>query len=525
MGELDALPPLIRALLSPDAYDHAVEAPVRLVQTHISYVLLAGAYAYKIKKPLNLGFLDYSTIEQRRRMCEEEVRLNRRLCPEAYLGVVAVTSYGGGLRIVNTAESPVEYAVKMRRMPDDRMMPHLIAQGTIEPGHVRSLARLLAGFHARSATNEYIASFGRPDALRENWHENFAQVTPYVGRTLRPSDFAVLRDYADETIARRGPLFHRRADARRVRDCHGDLRSDSIVIHEDGSICVMDCIEFSDRIRFGDVAGDVGFLAMDLDVRERRDLADELIGSYLGGVGDESFPLVLQFYKCYRAYVRGKVESLLLDEPEVPREQRIAAAGRARRYFDLALEYARERRPATLIIIVGLTGSGKSFLSNALGGRIEAAILSSDAIRDELSSRASPPEQYGSGRYSGERRAAVYEALRERADAYLQQGESVILDATHAARIERERAYALASRHNARVVVVCVRADDATTRRHLALRADHPEPGGSEGRWEIYVAQREAFEPVEETVPGVLIEVDGGASLGVNVARILGRID
>jgi aminoglycoside phosphotransferase family enzyme/predicted kinase len=519
-GDKERLPQVVRAMLSPDAYDHAVDGPIELIQTHISYVLLAGAFAYKIKKPLDLGFLDYSTLEKRRRMCEEEVRLNRRLCAEAYLGVVSIARAGIGYRVGGNGEA-VEYAVKMRRMPADRMMPALLERGSVNSRDVQAVARLLAGFHAGSATDEHIAAFGAIDAIRANWHENFEQVAPYIdaeaARIQRD-----LRDYVDATLARRAPLFERRAREGRVRDCHGDLRSDSIVIHEDRSICVMDCIEFSDRIRFGDVASDIGFLAMDLDYRGRRDLSDELIGVYLGATGDETLPLVLPFYKCYRAFVRAKVESLMLSEAEVPPEQRAGARDRARRYFALAHEYATGRYPQALVVMVGLTGSGKSYFANALAGRIGAPVISSDAVRDELTPRAPQGEAYGGGRYAAEQRAAVYAAMRERATTYLAGGDSVILDATHIARAEREHAYSSARAAGVRTLVVHVMADEALTRQHMQARETEPA-AASEGRWEIYEKQRDAFDPIGDGEARTVV-VDSGEPLASNIAAVLNAL-
>jgi aminoglycoside phosphotransferase family enzyme/predicted kinase len=522
MAQNDDLPPIIRALLSPAAYDHPVAEKVVLIQTHISFVLLAGDYAYKIKKPLDLGFLDYSTLEQRRRMCEEEVRLNRRLCAGVYLGVASIVAANGGFHVSDVPDDhrAIEYAVKMRRVAPDRMMPELLDRGLIGESHVRALAHLLAAFHAHSETSEYIASFGRPDALRENWGENFRQVAPFVGRTIDEKQLGDVRSYAEAVLTSRAPLLHRRADARKVRDCHGDLRSDAVVFEADGPICVMDCIEFNDRIRYGDVAGDIGFLAMDLDFRGHHDLSDGLIGSYIGATRDESLPLVLPFYKCYRAFVRGKVESLLTEESEVPRPQREEARDRARAYFKLAVEYTGARRAKALIVMVGLTGSGKSHLANALAGCLGAAIVSSDAMRDERSPRPATPDAYGAGRYTEHNRGATYEAMRLRAAEYLKDGDSVILDATHISRDERHRAYALAQTHGARLLVVHVEADDATTRRHLDMRADE-ETAASEGRWEVYQAQLQAFEPLDEVNKDSIVGVDGGAPLSQNLARVM----
>ena len=521
MDSRAGLPDLIRALLSPAAYDHAVDAPIELIQTHISYVLLAGAYAYKIKKPVDLGFLDYSTLDKRRHMCEEEVRLNRRLCHDAYLGVAAIARQPDGAVRVDGDGEIVEYAVKMRRIPADRMMPALLDRGAAGAKEMQALARLLAEFHLRAPSDARIAAYGSIDAIRANCDENFAQLGAGLGRTVSPGEIEELREYIVSTLARRARLFDRRAAEGRVRDCHGDLRADSVVIHEDGAICVMDCIEFSDRIRYGDVASDMAFLAMDLDVRGRRDLSDELIGAYIGATRDETLPLVLTFYKCYRAVVRAKVETILMQETAIPPEQRDAAKKRAHTYVALALEYARGRRAPSLVVMVGLTGSGKSYVANAVAGRAGFAVVSSDAVRDEITARGASATAYGADRYADAARAAVYDAMRARAAAYLSEGESVVLDATHIARAERRRAYELAREAGAHLVVVEVRSDEAHTREHFAVR-ESDATAASEGRWEIYLAQRDAFEPLDELpVRARLVAVDGSAALASNVEQVL----
>ncbi len=234
------LPDVIEGLLLPSAYDHPVER-VELIQTHISYVLLAGDFAYKVKKPLDLHFLDYSTLERRRLMCEEEVRLNRRLCAEAYLGVSTIVRHGDAYRIGGPGEA-VEYAVKMNRMPQERMLPQLLARGEATQTHVRMLARRIAAFHRDAATDERIARFGSVEMLQSIWEENFDQTASHVGDTITATQRDGIRAYVERFLRDNGALIDERARAGRIRDCHGDLRSDAVVIHEGGAICVMDCI-------------------------------------------------------------------------------------------------------------------------------------------------------------------------------------------------------------------------------------------------------------------------------------------
>lgn len=518
------LPDVIAGLLSPAAYPHAVDA-VELLQTHISYVLLAGDFAYKIKKPLDLHFLDYSTLDRRRRMCEEEVRLNRRLCSDAYLGVVGIVRVDGRY-VVDVRGEPVEYAVKMRRMPRERMLPEMLARGDVQAADVARVARVVAAFHRAADTNDYIAAFGRVGTLRTNWQENFDQTEAQVSRTIDAAERDGIRAYVDRFLRGNEALFDARAASGRVRDCHGDLRSDSIVIREDGSICVMDCIEFSDRIRFGDVASDLAFLAMDFDFRGRADLADELVAAYLGEAPDETLPLVLNFYRCYRAYVRGKVDGIESAEAEVPDGERAAAASRARSYFALAHRYASIGYPLTLLMMTGLSASGKSYLAAALAGRVGAAHLSSDVVRPAIAEGAAPRPgaAYGAGGYDAAARARVYDELHRRAAEHLALGRCVVLDATYISAANRAAARRVADAAGARFLAIEVVADEALVRARMAERGDASAPV-SDARWEIYVEQRKGAEPPAEMAPDEILRLSSERTLRENVEAALDRLD
>ena len=494
MLQSQGLPPLIRGLLDAAAYPHDTRR-IQIVQTHISYVLLAGSFAYKIKKPLDLGFLDYSTLNRRREMCEEEVRLNRRLCTGVYLGVVPIVLQGDRYAIADDG-APVEYAVKMRRVPPERMMPALLAAGEVRSAHVRSLARAVAAFHTHAETNETIAMAGRLGGVRANWDQNFRQIRPFVARLIGPAEFARLEEYVDGFLRTRRELIERRADDGRTRDVHGDLRADSVVFDGERATCIMDCIEFDPALRYCDTASDVAFLTMDLEARGFRALADEFIAFYLDGAVDETLTCMLPFYACYRAVVRGKVHALESVEEDVPAEQREQAAVVARDRFRLGLRYAESARPPTVIVMSGLTGSGKSVLANALAARIGAAVVSSDAVRIEMfASDAMPPVAADSeGAYTDERRSAVYREVRARARGHLNAGRAVVLDATHERRAERNAARMLARECGARAITLLVESDEALTRERLDARA---AAGGSisGGTWDVYQAQRQRFEP------------------------------
>jgi aminoglycoside phosphotransferase family enzyme/predicted kinase len=516
------LPEVIAGLLSRSAYHHPAD-DIELIQTHVSFVILAGDFAYKIKKQLDLRFLDYSTLERRRRMCEEEVRLNRRLCSDAYLGVSSIVRSDDRF-VVDDPGVAVEYAVKMLRMPQDRMLPQLIAHGAATPADIARVARVVAAFHRVAETSDYIASFGGVDTLRTNWHENFEQTDAQIGRTIGVARRDAIRRYVEGFLISNEELIAARAASGRVRDCHGDLRSDSIVVGDDGSVCVMDCIEFSDRIRFGDIASDVAFLAMDLEFRERVDLADEFVAAYLGEMPDETLPLVLDFYRCYRAYVRGKVDSIESEESEVPDGERRAAARRASAYFALADRYATAHYPRAVVMVMGLSGSGKSYIAAALAGRIGAAHVSSDVIRasvvaDEVTA---PDLPYGAGAYADHVRASVYGELHKRATLHLALGHSVVLDATYMRHDDRVAARRVAEEADVPFLAVEVAASENVIRERMARRDHAATP--SDARWHIYVAQRRRLEPPHELGDDELVRVDGGAPLRTCVEAVLARL-
>jgi aminoglycoside phosphotransferase family enzyme/predicted kinase len=509
---MTSLPPHIAGLLSPEAYPHKVDR-VELVQTHISYVFLAGDFVYKVKKPVDLGFLDFTTLDKRRHFCQEEVRLNRRLCPGIYLDVVPV-AYVEGNVAVDAAGTVVDYAVKMKRLPEERMMGHLLEKDAVTPEMVRALARRLAEFHASAETGPDIEAFGSLETIAGNWRENFEQTEPYVGRTITVRQFQETRQYVEGFLEREKDLFEARVRGGRVRDCHGDLRVEAVCF-QDG-ICIFDCIEFNQRFRYSDVAADLAFLAMDLDSRGRPAMSDELVGLYLEMSGDSTLPLVLGFYKCYRAYVRGKVEGFLLDAPEVPATQKTAARGRARAFLRLAHSYARRRTPCTLVNMAGLSGTGKSFLANALAARLGAVVVSSDVVRKRLVG-VEPTERHiepwQRGIYAPELTERTYEAMLEEAEPHLERGRPVILDATFMLRRHRQAARALARRRKARYLAVECVAEESVARERLARRPEDPWTA-SDGRWEIFAVQRERFEPLTEVPKRELLRVDTARPLG-----------
>ncbi len=332
----DNLPRVIQHLLDPGAYSHEVDA-VKLVQTHISYVLLAGNYVYKFKKPVNFGFLDFTTLKKRRYFCEQELLLNRRLCPSLYLGLVSVNDQEGRLSL-NGPGQAVEFGVKMRRMPEECMMGNIISAGRLTVEMIDSIAATLIPFYQQAETGPEIQEYGTASAVSVNVLENFQQTEQFVGGTaLHESQFEMISRYARDFL-KKEDLFRVRIEAGRIRDCHGDLYSANICLAD--QVYIYDCIEFNKRFRYCDVASDIAFLAMDLDFHGLDDQARHFIEHFRVASRDDGLLDVLNFYKCYRAYVRGKIGLFTAHAPEVDDTTKERSLAQSRKYFELAARYA-----------------------------------------------------------------------------------------------------------------------------------------------------------------------------------------
>ena len=324
-----------QVLLNPQAYPHKPQK-IELVQTQMSFIFLAGDFAYKVKKEVNLGYLDYTTLEKRHFFCHQELELNRRLCPDAYLAVVPIVEEKGGLCVEGRGKA-IEYAVKMKQLPQERMMDVLLPQGQVTPEMIARVAEKLVGFHQKAETNQEIAAFGKLDVIRQNTDENFAQTEKYIGTSITAEEYQHIKNYTDNFVDSNTSLFDKRVREGKIRDCHGDLHAAHVCFTDD--ICIYDCIEFNDRFRYSDVASEIAFLAMDLDRYQQAGLSRHLVNTYVELSHDEELLKLLNFYKCYRAHVRGKVESFKLDDPCIPEGEKARILSVARSYFKLAESY------------------------------------------------------------------------------------------------------------------------------------------------------------------------------------------
>lgn len=548
---------------SPDGAED--QTPPTLVQTHASTVILTGAFAYKLKKPNDFGFFDYSTPEQRRHFCAQEVLLNRRLAPEIYKGVAPILRDQRGRYALGQTMAPddvpvpgalvegatvADYAVVMSRLPEDETLATRIANGTVTLASMDVLASHLAAFHAASQTDEQIAQFGSVGVVGGNWTENFDQMRPYIGRTLDEATFAQIERFVAGFLHSRRPLFEARMDGDRVRDCHGDLRLQHIYFAPgvaqagDRNVpseppAVVDCIEFNDRFRYSDVASELAFLTMELDAAGRADLARRFLRAYVDETGDSAIRELLPFYACYRACVRGKVLSFQLDQPEVSEAQRNEVQREAFELFALAARYASAPARPRIALIGGLMGVGKSTLAERIAGETGWLVLSSDVVRKQLSSGPDDPKYraaFGEGAYTSSWNAATYRALLATGEEVVRGGRSVLVDASFMRRENRLAFAEMAAGIGATCVFIECECDAETALLRLAERSyaanlnahDRSDPlTASDGRVELYAAQRERWEPFAATEADsdlTHLKVNTGTSLSEQLAAVLASL-
>jgi aminoglycoside phosphotransferase family enzyme/predicted kinase len=503
---------IIESLSKPGCYPHAPSS-VEVIQTHISVIFIAGDLVYKVKKPLDLGFLDFSSTETRRVFCQREVELNSRFAPGWYLGVVWIFEDENGFNLAGHGRE-AEPAVLMKRIPLEYGMPALLSRELVTPSMLDRLSARIAEIHRNAPTGPHISRFGARKVIAQNIRENFNQTERFVGRTLDGETRRTVLDLSLGFLKTHSDLFLRRVDRGFIRDCHGDLHLEHVVILN--GIILFDCIEFNDRFRYGDTASDIAFLLMDLDYGGFPAYAARLSEGYADCAQDEECLALFPFYKAYRAYIRGKVASFTLDEPEVTESTKNAETHEAGDYFHLAASYLRPALPPALFLTTGFTGAGKSFLATRLSDRLGVEVFRSDVMRKELFSVAPAAhrlDKYGEGIYTSKASARTYRALLDAAETSLRGGKSVILDAAFLRREAREAAYLVAKAVGARTYVLECACPEGVARTRLEARANQPDEP-SDGRWEVYVAQRAEYEPPGPDEEGVMRRWDSTTEHG-----------
>ncbi len=486
---------LRQALMEPAIYPESTTT-VELRETHISLVFLTDQYVYKIKKPVALGFVDYSTLEKRRVWCEQEVVLNRRLSTTVYLDVVPVYGDGSQYRFTDGG-SVVEYAVKMRRLPDAATLEMQLKYGAECLSSLTELARQLAAFHATHLAPMASGPYGTYARVEADWQENFDQTRGAIDRTLSSEQYHRIQQGVMAFLARRKAWFDQRVEAGRIRDCHGDLRAEHIYI-EDRSLQIIDCIEFNPQFRYIDVASEVGFLAMDLERLGFAAQAHAFVQAYVEASQDVTLYRLLDFYRCYRVYVRGKVRSFLLQDA-APHRDASRLQHDAERYFALADSYAQRLNRPLLIMTTGLIGSGKSTVAQGIAEALDLCRFSSDRVRKEragLSPEVPQRVAFGDGLYSPSTSEQTYEALADLARCALQQGRSVVVDAAFSKQAQRTSIQRVGTATGAECYLVDCVAPDDVIRERLTQRMRTPG-SVSDGRWAIFPQFKQQYEPVD----------------------------
>jgi len=511
---------LSSALREPTFYPHPVNT-IRVEETHISKVFLTGDYVYKIKKPVDLGFLDFTTLEKRHYYCRREVLLNQRLSDGVYLDVVAITQEAGDYSL-NGAGKPVEYAVKMRQLPGERTMLRLVRRGQLSADMVQELVKMLARFYKEAEKGPEIDSMGSRESIWVNIEEDFVQTEPFVSNFLDRTKFSEMHRRVRTFLNSQEELFDQRIDKGCIRDCHGDLRLGHIYFVD--GIQIIDCVEFNERFRYGDVASDLAFLTMDLDFNGFPDIGERLIADYVASAHDPGILLLLDFYKCYRAHVRCKVECMRYGGGGLSKRQALLAKERAQRYFQLAYEYAACFNRQTLWIVCGLSGSGKSTIAAELAKHLKVRCHRSDVVRKKLFNL--DPDKpvvaaFGESIYTPAATDETYSQLLSEARKDLSRGKSAILDATFGKKTHRDLARELSGEMDVNVVFLECHCPYSLLRQRLSEREE--QKSTSDARLEHLESQRQAFEPLGEVPGNTHLRLDTDQPLQQCVCQILSR--
>ena len=467
---------LCEVLRDEGVYPYSPER-IEIKQTHISVVALAPPYVYKFKKPVDFGFLDFTDLEKRRKACEAEVKLNRRLCSGVYEGVVTLhrRAEGDGYQLEDGGDV-VDVAVKMRMLSPDGFLHRDAEDGTLSADAIDRVADRLVDFYDERPSDPAIAEAGWIDNLRVNTDENFRQTEEHVGSMLTRPAYEALRDFTNRFYDAHAALLNRRRAGGHVINGHGDLRLEHVHVTGD-AVCIYDCIEFNDRFRHLDVANDVAFLAMDLDHHGYTQLARRLVQRIADGLGDEELAEVVDFYKVYRAYVRGKVEGMTAADDEVPAAERSQSRARARRHYQWAMRYAVAGSEPLVVVVMGRTGTGKSTQASAVAEALGWPRVSSDRVRKTRAGvplHVRPEPAVRERLYAPETSDAVYRTLAERAVESARRGIGTVLDATYSSADRRNALRDRLQEANVPYAFIELEADTGVRRERLGERTSTP---------------------------------------------------
>ncbi len=476
----------ISKMLHADVYDHPVHS-VELIETHISWVVLTGEFAYKIKKPVNFGFLDFSTLARRKRYCEQELQLNQRLTTNIYIEVVAISEQGNKLRVAKS--DGIEYAIKMKQFPQTAQLDNMLAAGELNVAHMDAIAKLIAGFHQRIDVADKASTYGTPTSLYQPVEENFKQIKQQLDTDEYDQILTELTQWSESTFNHLTTVFTQRKQQGYIRECHGDLHLRNLVWLEDDSFegsakgpMAFDCIEFNESLRWIDVISEVAFLVMDLQDRQQFKLANRFLNSYLEQTGDYAGLSILPFYLCYRAMVRAKVAILRLHQEGLSEIDKIQLFEEFESYLLLAKGYSQSQKEK-LIIMRGVSASGKSTASQLIVDELGAVRLRSDVERKRLiyiDKSQGSSDKINAGLYSQEVSEKTYAKLLSLASQVIAAGFTVIVDAAFLKYEQRKDFQSLAERQAIPYIIVEMTAPEDTLKQRIVARKNDVSDAGLE---------------------------------------------
>ena len=486
---------LIAALQNPALYPHSVDG-FRVIETHISWVILTGAYAYKMKKPVDFGFLNFTHLADRKHFCEEELRLNQRMAPDLYLRVVPITG-AADAPVIDGEGEPIEYLLQMREFPQTQLMAEVQARGELTDAHIDALAEQIAQFHLNIPQVPAGHPLNNADAIVAPMRQNFEQIRPLLNEKPDLQQLDALSDWTETSIARLRPLLVQRSQQGFIRECHGDLHLGNATII-DNKVVLFDCIEFNEPFRLIDIASDAAFLAMDLEDRGLKCQARRFLNGWLERTGDYAALELLSLYKAYRALVRAKVSLFRLHQEQDAVQRRVILR-QYRSYANLAESYSAI--PSRFLAIThGVSAVGKSHVALRLVEALGAIRLRSDLERKRLYGEQTERHDVvvNAGIYSAEATDATYERLHSLAEAGLNAGFSVVIDATYLKQSQRQAAWQVAESTGVPFIILACEAPDAVIEQWLTQRqAEGGDP--SDATMAVVKAQQASREPLSES--------------------------
>jgi uncharacterized protein len=514
---------LISFLQQPGSYPHQPQE-VEIRQTHGSILAIVPPYVYKVKKSIDLGFMNFTSLAARKTNSERELYLNSRLCPDMYLAVVPVYGKEGRLSFTEGGEI-AEYALQMKMLPDGFFLHQLLQKGTVTPQTLEPVLARLAEFYQSQAAIPAIARYGELQALKQNTDDNFTTLQHFTGGIMQPAGLEIIKKYTNAFYTDHQRLLEKRIRENKIKDCHGDLHAEHIHIYHN-TIHIYDCIEFNDRFRYIDVAADIAFLAMDLDFHRRADLSAYVADRMAALLADPDMPLLMDFYKCYRACVRAKVEAIKSAEPEVTDADRQQSRERAIKYLQLALRYALFGSKAVVLVVCGRIGSGKSTVATGMAELLGFEYVSSDIVRKQKAGiplfERTPPEKK-QWLYSAAITGEVYRQLLDTTVAGTAGGAGLVVDATFSQPSYRAMFVTALAEKNIPCYFIEAQASDQVIQARLAKR-EKSEAIVSDARLEDFTSLASSYQPIQEVPGDHLIRVSTEQSPEATLAAVLMKI-